>query len=144
MIIIRNFSSPELQAEMSTRGATFALPGQLRHEPVKTGYDARRLYSWEIIPREKYTLIHTFPDGRLGSDIDALFKKKEALKFSSVNNLSGRAYLVEWFTREDVGKFGSFCISFGKAYNWLTLSEIFLEDLEKDFYKRMGIWRGPA
>ena len=139
-IVTKNFSNPGLLQALSQKG--MEMPGQLRANPVKSGYDPKRFYLWEIIPRSNYTLIHIFPDSRLGNDVDKLWKMREAAKLSCVMNLSNMAHLIEWFSREDVGGFGSMCTSFNKVSNSIVKSELFLEDFEKDFYKRCSWHRG--
>lgn len=139
-IVYKNFANPDLLSALSQKG--MSMPAQQRVEPVKTGFDPKRLYEWEIIPRSNYTLIHIFPDSRLGNDLDYLWKMREAAKMSCQVNLSGRAHLIEWFGKSDVGRFGSMCVSFNRAFNSIILCEIFLEDFEKDFYKRAGLHHG--
>lgn len=139
-IVTKNFSNPGLLEALSQKG--MEMPGQLRANPVKTGYDHKKLYSWEIIPRSTYTLIHVFPDSRLGNDVDYLWKLREAAKLSCMMNLSNMAHLIEWFGRDDVGGFGSMCTSFNKVSNSIVKAELFIEDLESDFYKRCGLHRG--
>jgi hypothetical protein len=141
MILSRNFSDSSLMGELSQDGVNFDIS---THTPIKTGHDPKRLYKWEIIPRDTYALIHTFPDNRLRYDMDALLKKADAAKVSCIMNLSGRAYLLEWLGSYDLDAFGkadvnSFCISFKKVYNWIALCDFFLTDLQRDFYKRLGI-----
>lgn len=128
---------------ISTNAQTDELVGLLRKvgevQTVSTdlawreGFDRNRLYKWEVIQHDRgYVLVHTFPDSRMLKDVATLLKMREATKAMCNMNLRNTMYLAEWVNEVD-----SFCISFTKVPHWRDLSLLFLDQLEKDFYKRL-------
>lgn len=139
--LYRNYTSEEVHRILSQRGTKPAETGGIggaagveRHHVTGSGTDPKGLYRWEIIPRDTYILIHTFPTNRIKNDQDAMQKHWDAAKFSVQRNLIGRQALVEW-----IDEVGSVCVSFFKVRSWEGLAVLVITDMEKDFYKRLGI-----
>jgi hypothetical protein len=121
---------------MSGDGRVVADVSGARHAPWKSGFDERRLYRWEIIPREGYVIIHTFPSDRLLMDYPSWVKNREAVRYCCNTVLMNLRFLAEYYDEPGMD-IKSFCISFLNVPQWREISEMFLRDLQKDFYKRL-------
>jgi len=145
VIVYKNYDDPEIYGRLSQIGFkpkdTGGIGGSAAaemHEITKKGNDPKRLYRWEVIPRDSYILIHTFPSESLLSHGDEIYKHWASLRLSAQLNLIGKKVLVEWIPEAN-----SVCISFTRVERWELLVDMFLEDAEKDFYRRLYLSRKP-
>jgi hypothetical protein len=144
--IAENSFADHLKKEMGDAGRLVLSAEGSVHTPWKQGHDDRRLYRWEIIPREEgYILIHIFPGGRLMMSAQEQMNRNDVLKmgegvrYCCNTVLLNLRFLAEWFF-DDIN---SFCISFLYVPQWREISEMYLRDLQKNFYHRINIKEAP-
>lgn len=120
--------SPEARSIVQSAEATEVEIGEIK--PSAEGQD--RLYRWELINKERISLIHIFPTPPYQDDLAFLYRMREALRLSIIRNLSHLRPEGRWVKLVD-----SFNISYTKAIGSTALARQFLEDFREEFYRRI-------